>query len=114
MKTTLLLLALMAACAAVWAEPLTLYVAPGGSDAADGSVERPLASVARARDEIRRRRPAGGASVVVAAGTYRLDAPLELEPQDSGAEGAPVVYQAAPGAAVSLSGGVVLTGWRVD
>ena len=43
--------------------------------------------------------------VVLQAGTYYLDSPLEFGPEDSGSQGAPVVYAAAPGPKVILSGG---------
>jgi len=48
--------------------------------------------------------------VVLRSGTYFLDSPLEFAPQDSGTEQAPVVYAAAPGEKVVLSGGRRLDG----
>jgi hypothetical protein len=50
--------------------------------------------------------------VVLRGGTYFLDAPLEFGPEDSGAEGAPVVYAAAAGEKAVLSGGRRLDGGR--
>jgi hypothetical protein len=43
--------------------------------------------------------------VVLRGGTYSLDEPLEFGPENSGAEEAPVVYAAAAGEKVVLSGG---------
>ena len=50
--------------------------------------------------------------VVLRAGTYYLDSPLELGPEDSGSRDAPVVYAAAAGETVTLSGGRRLRGGR--
>ena len=43
--------------------------------------------------------------VVLRAGTYYLNSSLEFGPEDSGSQGAPVVYVAAPNEKVILSGG---------
>jgi len=93
-----------------------LHVAPDGDDAAPGTPERPLASLEGARDAIRRLRDAGGAAgpvtVLIRGGTYRLARPFVLEPRDSGAPGAPVVYAAREGERPVFSGGRVLGGFR--
>src|SRR5438445_13543787 len=75
----------------VAAGPLELYVAPGGNDRAVGTSDHPFATLQRARDEIRQRKPAG-ATVHVRGGTYFLDEPLTLRPQDSGTPDAPITY----------------------
>ncbi len=84
-----------------------LYVATDGSDAGPGTSERPFSTLARARDAVRDlRRTAGGPiTVFVGGGTYYLERPLVLGPDDSGAPGAPVTYAACPGERVTLSGG---------
>ena len=81
-----------------------------------GEDDGPFATVARAREAVRallktldRPRPV---RVVLRAGTYYLDAPLEFGPEDSGSRDAPVVYAAAPGEKVTLSGGRRLQGGR--
>jgi hypothetical protein len=75
---------------------------PGGSDG-------PFATVARAREAVqallKTRKEPGPVRVILRGGTYYLDAPLELGPEDSGTEQAPVVYSAAAGERVVLSGG---------
>ena len=60
-----------------------VYVAPNGSDANPGTKDRPLATLAAARDAARRSGRAGTV-VVLADGTYGLSAPLELDARDSG------------------------------
>ena len=80
--------ALAIACAWGCAQA-ALYVSPGGSDDNPGTKDRPLATLAAARDALRRMRadgklPAGGITVWVHGGTYELAAPLELDGRDSG------------------------------
>src|SRR6185437_6229771 len=50
--------------------------------------------------------------VILRGGTYYLDSPLEFGPEDSGTGNAPVVYAAAAGEKVVLSGGRRLEGGR--
>ncbi len=99
----------MWACSLAGAQTL-LYVAVNGSDAGTGNAQKPFATLARARDEIRTLRRSGrlskdGAMVVVRGGTYYLAAPLELTAQDSGTGKARTVYAAYPGEEVRISGG---------
>ena len=94
----------------------------GGNDTWSGKLldpgkdDGPFATVARACEAVRtllktqkERRPV---RVVLRGGTYYLDSPLEFGPEDSGTEQAPVVYAAAPGEKVVLSGGRRLKGGR--
>ena len=88
-------------------DDLVLHVAPTG----------PLESLAAARDALRAARDAADwqprpVRVVVASGTYRITEPLVLEPRDGGTAAAPVVYEAAPGSRVVMSGGRRIEGWR--
>ena len=77
----------------------------GGSSKSNG----PFATIARARDAVRAllesQTQRDGVRVILRAGTYYLDSPLEFGPEDSGTEKAPVVYAAAAGEKVVLSGG---------
>ncbi|MBI5832638.1 MAG: right-handed parallel beta-helix repeat-containing protein [Armatimonadetes bacterium] len=94
---------------------LTLTVSPDGRD--DGAGNGSFASLAGARDAIRRLKAAGGLTepitVRVAAGTYPLTAPLRFTPADSGTAACPITYEAAPGARPVLTGGVKATGLTV-
>ncbi|MEQ1851672.1 MAG: right-handed parallel beta-helix repeat-containing protein, partial [Chthoniobacteraceae bacterium] len=75
---------------------MTVRVAPEGKDGA-------VTSLAGARDAVRAARAAGDTSevrVIFAAGTYAMTEPVVFEPRDSG-----VIYEAAPGARVILTGG---------
>ena len=98
------------------------FVSPQGRDrwsgklAEPGANDGPFATVARARQAVRAllntQKVPRPVRVVLRAGTYYLDAPLEFGPEDSGTEGSPVVYAAAAGECVVLSGGYRLGGGR--
>ena len=115
--------ALWTAAGLAAAEPLTLYVSPAGNDAWSGALAEPepggtagpLASMAGARDAIRRLRdggaPAQPIEVRIRGGLYRPPAPIVFEPQDSGTELCPVAYVAYPGETPVLSGGVPIHGF---
>lgn len=108
------------------AEP-DLFVATNGNDTWSGRLaapnaeasDGPLASVAaaqRAVRELRLKKPVRERPIVVAirGGTYWLDEPLLFDPEDSGSEAAPIVYQALGDERPILSGGRSITGWKVD
>ncbi|HZP85057.1 MAG TPA: right-handed parallel beta-helix repeat-containing protein [Chthonomonadaceae bacterium] len=99
----------------------TLYVSPEGNDAWTGALPRPnaahtdgpLASLAGARDAVRRRKARGEpVRVLFATGTYRLTEPVVFGPEDSGTAQAPISYEAAPGAKPVFSGGREIGGWK--
>ncbi len=94
--------------ATVGAEKVTVHVRPEGDNTGSGSAERPFATVEQARDALRAARAAGpltgGAEVILHGGRYAPSARIDLSAEDSGLSGAPVVYTAAPGEEVSVSG----------
>lgn len=88
-------------------------IASPSKDGKDG----PLPSLAAARNAIRiyRQRHSNATfDVEVRGGTYFLCEPLKLDPEDSGAPQAPVIYEAYPGEHPVISGGEVVSGWRRD
>jgi parallel beta-helix repeat protein len=97
----------------------TLYVSPRGDDRWSGSLpdpagkDGPFATLARARDEARRRREgAEPIAVQVRGGKYFLSAPLVLDARDSGTREAPLTIAAYPGETPVLSGGTPVQGWQ--
>jgi parallel beta helix pectate lyase-like protein len=84
-----------------------IYVSPTGSDDAAGTASAPLATLEGARQRVRalRLRAPAPVTVVLRGGTHVLAEPLRLTPEDSGTPGAPVVYRAADGEMVIVSGG---------
>jgi hypothetical protein len=99
-----------------------LFVSPKGNDrwsgrlADPGEHDGPFATAARARQAVRALRKTWKeprrVRVVLRGGTYYLAQPLEFGPEDSGTEKAPVVYAAASGEKVVLSGGRRIAGGR--
>ena len=84
-----------------------VYVAPTGSDAAQGRQEQPVATLRRAQElvrELRRERPSEPVTVWVAGGDYLQGTPLVLGPEDSGTADAPVVWRAREGETPRLLG----------
>ena len=111
----IVLLCLMLCAASAQGQRVALHVSPNGSDANPGTRQEPLATLQGARDAIRKLKPEGlkgPVDVIVQAGTYRLQEPLTLGPEDSGTEACPITYRAADGAEVVISGGTPITGWR--
>ncbi len=90
---------------------LNVFVAPTGSDTNAGTAEAPFATLMRARDEIRAAKANSdelkdGATVTLADGNYRLDAPLLLTADDRGMESAPIVWRAANQGKARIFGGI--------
>ena len=91
------------------------YVAPTGSDANPGTLERPFLTIEKARDTVRLLAPAMNADIVVhlRGGVYPLSKTIVFGPPDSGHNGHKVVYQAQEQEKPVLSGMRTITGWTV-
>lgn len=97
-----------------------LYVALDGNDAWSGQLpepnsartDGPFATLARAQAVARGVKRSLGVTVTVRGGEYALTEPLAFTASDSGAADASVLYRAAEGETVRLTGGVHITGWR--
>jgi hypothetical protein len=96
------------------APALGLYVSPKGDDRNDGrTAGGAFASIARARDEVRKLKtagglPKGGVAIEILGGKYELQDSLEFSAEDSGTEGSPVIYRAFENQPVELLGGRML------
>ena len=96
------------------AATFSITVSPHGSDSNPGTETKPVATLAAARDAIRRLRRSGGlrgpAEVVVRRGVYTTPPSgvpvLALTAEDSGTAEMPITYRAYPGEDVVLSAGV--------
>jgi len=103
---------MLLAAASAW--PAELYVGPDGKDSNPGTKDRPVATLVRARDLVRELKPQAKEpiEVVLRAGTYVVEEPLVLGPEDSGTPVAPIVYKSLPGERAVVSGGRIITGWQ--
>jgi len=90
------------------------YVSPDGDDSNPGTRSEPFATLRRAREAVRQSPDRGEERITVhiGGGTYTLSEPLVLTPEDSGADGAPVVYTAAEGEQPVISGGRRIDDWK--
>jgi hypothetical protein len=88
----------------------TFYVSSSGLDSNPGTKLAPFATLARAQQALRawKKTGSGPAVVEVGQGTYALDRPLVFSPEDSGSAASPVVFAAAPGERVTISGSCTL------
>ncbi len=89
------------------------FVSPTGVDVADGSQERPFATLARAQRAVRELKakgplPKGGVTIYLRGGVYPMSATLALTEADSGTPEAPIVWKAWQEERPVLEGG-----WRV-
>jgi hypothetical protein len=85
------------------------YVATDGSDANPGTMEKPFATLEKARDTIRQSKaqaPADGSiTVYLRHGSYFRTQSFALTEQDSGVQDKPIAYRGYSGEEVRLSGG---------
>ncbi|MBI5384566.1 MAG: right-handed parallel beta-helix repeat-containing protein [Verrucomicrobia bacterium] len=105
---------------ALWLAALPLpaadfNVAPDGNDQNPGAPDMPFATLARARDEVRKLKQASplreAVTVYVRGGIYALPSGLKFDAQDSGTAQAPVVYRAYQNEKPVLVGGRTITGF---
>lgn len=95
------------------------YIAPTGSDTADGSQEKPFFTLERARDSIRALKqslsgklPKGGIKIVIGGGDYSWKQTLKLTSEDSGSANKPIVYEVQPSKTAIFHGGVRISSWK--
>lgn len=91
------------------------YVAMGGKDSNPGTEQSPLATLAKARDLVRKKVAAGlmdNVVVQIHGGVYEQTTALKFGPEDSGTEKYSITYAACPGEKVVLSGGRKISGWK--
>ncbi|MEI6499901.1 MAG: right-handed parallel beta-helix repeat-containing protein, partial [Armatimonadota bacterium] len=95
---------------------LKLYVSPGGSDTAAGTQKAPFATLARAREEVRKLKAAGALTgsldVSVKGGRYLLPETLALGPEDSGTAENRITWRAVAGDTVLLAGAKAISGFK--
>lgn len=85
------------------------HVAVNGNDNNDGTIERPFATLEKARDAVRNGKTPNpsvvSATVYLHGGLYEIQQPLQLTEEDSGTEQAPIVWRNFQNEKVVLSGG---------
>lgn len=98
-------------------QQLNYYVSPSGDDNNPGTIDKPFATVAKARDTIRAAYPdkmPADINVFIRGGDYYLSSTLEFNENDSGKSGYKVYYRNYQGETPYIHGGALLGGWMLD
>src|SRR5262249_10160585 len=119
MRQTISLLSLLFFAPLLVADPpvqADFVVATTGSDANPGTAAKPFATLARARDAVRKLNAGGPpnrtVTVLVRGGTYVLKETLVFGPEDSGSPQRRIVYAAYPNETRVLSSARQIRGWK--
>ncbi len=94
-----------------------IWVSPEGNDKNKGTKEEPLLTIRMAQRVAREMRrlndpsAKGGIYICLKGGSYFLDEPLLIRPEDSGTSESPTIIEAAPGERPVISGGIRMSGW---
>ncbi|MCK9265751.1 right-handed parallel beta-helix repeat-containing protein [bacterium] len=94
-----------------------IYVSQKGRDTNKGTKTSPFQTIKRAQEEIKSIKkttgiPQGGIGVYLRGGKYFITEGLKFNQEDSGKEGAPVVYRSYPGEEVRIIGGRQVTNFK--
>lgn len=95
-----------------------IWISPQGSDSDPGNSKKPKASLhgaLRQARELRRLNDASvkdGITIYVQGGTYILEEPVFIRPEDSGTATSPTVIKAVSGEKPVLSGGIQVKDWK--
>jgi hypothetical protein len=78
-----------------------LHVSPKGDDANPGTAAKPMVTLDRAQEVVRKLAGEEAVSVLIHGGTYEIASPLVFGPRDSGTAEHPVTWAATRGARVN-------------
>jgi hypothetical protein len=107
----------VAASARANAGAVNLYVSPrtgATAAAADGTAQRPFASIAQAGQMAHQMSARSDVIVHLAPGTYRLSQPLRFTSADSGQNGHTITYAAPAAQPAVMTGAQQVTGWTLQ
>ncbi|MGA2623033.1 MAG: right-handed parallel beta-helix repeat-containing protein [Bacteroidota bacterium] len=96
-------------------QTVELFVSPKGNDKDPGSIDRPFATVDRARQAVRdilKKGTAGDIVVNLRGGEFQIDEPLVFDEKDSPGGSRTVTFRAYNDEKPLISGGRTITGWR--
>ncbi len=90
-----------------------IHVSKDGKDTNIGTAAHPVASLEKARQMIRERK-SYYTSVWIHQGTYDLSRTFSFGPEDGGTTKNPIIWQAAPGEKVSITGALTVEGRKIQ
>ncbi len=111
-STAIVFVMMVSVFSSSWAQQV-FYVSPEGRNSGTGAVDKPFATLEKARETVKLSDAEGEKKVYLRGGTYYLSDTFVLTSEDSGTADHPVTYQAYPGEEVIISGGTKLQlKWR--
>jgi len=93
----------------------TFYVATGGDDNNPGTIDKPFATLTKARDAVRafkKQEPEGDITVFIRAGTYKIHETVVFGPEDSGSKNQRIIYAAYKNETPIFSSGQRITNFK--
>jgi Nitrous oxidase accessory protein len=89
-------------------EPISIFVAPDGNNSNDGSIDKPLQTLAAAKEMAKELKSISLSPIIVnfRAGEYFIDTQVVFTAEDSGSQITPITYQAYNDEKVMFNGGV--------
>jgi hypothetical protein len=97
------------------AKSTVFYISVNGNDKNNGSMEKPFATIEKAKEQVRKLIKKGlrkDVLVFLRTGTYKISDTIIFTEQDSGNDNYSVIYAAYPGEKVVISGGVGINNWK--
>lgn len=94
---------------------IELHVSPAGNDNFPGTIDRPLKSIAEARDVVRNLKKMRDQDVIIYLheGVYTVKKPIVFLPKDSGKNGHKVIFRSFKNDFPVLTGGITVTDWKI-
>ncbi|HEX2629487.1 MAG TPA: right-handed parallel beta-helix repeat-containing protein, partial [Chitinophagaceae bacterium] len=111
-----LLVLLLLVC--ITGNAMDIYVTSFGNDSNAGTKDNPLATInaalRKARELRRLNDPsvAGGIHIII-SGTFTLDEPIFIRPEDSGTADSPTIIEAASNGKAAINGGIQFRNWEL-
>jgi hypothetical protein len=101
-------------CAMLNAASMEYYVSPAGNDANPGSIDKPFATLEKAKTAVRGSLSVvkGDVTVYLRGGMYQLKETIVFEPGDGGKDNQRVIYRNYEGEEPVISSGVRVDGWK--
>ena len=113
MKLSLRCLFLQALVCISFSSAQSYYISPDGDDSNPGTINRPFASIERARNAVRACRPlTENVDIFLRGGTYRLSETVHFPSEDTGSNDYRITYQAYKDELPVVSGGREITGFK--
>ncbi len=101
-----------------WTKTMKFHVSENGNDENPGTIDKPFATIEKARNKIRELRKEGTIPVdvsplIIASGKFNLKSSLKFTNDDSGTPDSPLVIRASEKGKAIISGGIRVTNFKL-